>query len=132
MLAAVAEVFGTLSVAVAMMRMRAGLTPRVRAATAIISSHLLEDLERVVTHLLFLDAGRVQLFGSRDELAEYMREVVTTMPPSTQSGVLRSKRDAEGAWRLVVDGRSFDVDALPTGATCRPLGLSDLFIALNG
>jgi len=102
------------------------------AATAIISSHLLEDLERVVTHLLFLDAGRVQLFGSRDELAEHMREVVTTMPPSTQSGVLRSRRDADGSWRLVVDGRSFDVDALPADATCRALGLSDLFVALNG
>lgn len=103
------------------------------SATTIISSHLLEDLERVVTHLLFLDAGRVQLFGTRDELAEHMREVVTPVLPASQPGLLRSKRDAEdGTWRLVVDERSFDVKALPPAATCRPLGLSDLFIALNG
>ena len=94
---------------------------------------VLEDLERVVTHLLFLDAGRVQLFGTRDELAEHMREVTTPVLPASQPGLLRSKRDAEdGTWRLVVDERSFDVKALPPAATCRPLGLSDLFIALNG
>jgi ABC-type multidrug transport system ATPase subunit len=40
------------------------------AVTVVISSHLLEDLERVVTHVLFLDHGRVQLMGARDELAE--------------------------------------------------------------
>ncbi len=102
------------------------------AATAIISSHLLEDLERVVTHLLFLDAGRVQLFGARDELAEHMRAVVTAEPPPSQSGVLRSKRGVDGAWHLVVDARRFDRDALPAGAVCRSLGVAELFVALNG
>jgi ABC-2 type transport system ATP-binding protein len=34
-----------------------------QAPTVVISSHLLEDLERVATHLLFLRDGRVQLIG---------------------------------------------------------------------
>jgi ABC-2 type transport system ATP-binding protein len=41
-------------------------TPR----TVLLSSHLLSDLERVVSHLVFLRAGRVQAQGAWDELQE--------------------------------------------------------------
>jgi ABC-2 type transport system ATP-binding protein len=41
-------------------------TPR----TVLLSSHLLSDLERVVTHLVFMRAGRIQEQGLWDELQE--------------------------------------------------------------
>ena len=43
--------------------------------TVLISSHLLSDLGRVVSHLAFLRAGRLQLMGEWDVLAEHLRLV---------------------------------------------------------
>jgi ABC-2 type transport system ATP-binding protein len=101
------------------------------AATVVISSHLLEDLERVVTHVLFLAQGRVQLFGSRDELSEQVRAVFSDVALGTPGGLLRSKRLDDGTWHSVVDLRSFPTDAIPTNARVQALGLADLFVALN-
>lgn len=102
------------------------------AVTAIISSHLLDDLERVATHLLFLDHGRVQLFGARDELAEHLLAVDSGVTLTCAPGLLRSRRRDDGTWQSVIDDRLFDLAALPPGAQTHSLGLVDLFVALNG
>ena len=86
----------------------------------------------MATHLLFLHQGRVQLFGERDGLAEHLHEVVTAAPLPTRDGVLRSRRQGDGAWRSLIDDRWLALATLPAGATCRPLGLLELFVALNG
>ena len=101
------------------------------AVTVVISSHLLEDLERVVTHLLFLEQGRIQLFGARDELAEQIRVAFTDaeLPPNT--GLIHVKKLADGGWQSVIDLRAFPSESLPANARVQALGLSDLFVALN-
>jgi ABC-2 type transport system ATP-binding protein len=47
-----------------------GDTQREHPRTALLSSHLLTDLERVVSHLVFLRDGRVQMQGAWDDLQE--------------------------------------------------------------
>jgi len=47
-----------------------GDAQRQQPRTVLLSSHLLTDLERVVSHLVFLREGRVQLQGAWDELQE--------------------------------------------------------------
>jgi ABC-2 type transport system ATP-binding protein len=101
------------------------------AVTVVISSHLLEDLERVVTHVLFLDHGRVQLMGARDELAEQIRALFTDAPLASQAGLLHTRKLDDGGWQSVIDLRTFSADALPQGARMQALGLADLFVALN-
>ena len=101
------------------------------AVTVVISSHLLEDLERVVTHLLFLEQGRIQLMGSRDELAEQIRVVFTETELPPNSGLIHAKKMDDGAWQSVIDLRTYPTDALPARARLQALGLSDLFVALN-
>jgi ABC-2 type transport system ATP-binding protein len=98
--------------------------------TAIISSHLLGDLERVVSHIVFLRRGRVQLAGEWDEIAENVRQVEsgTALPP--QPGLVAS-HEADGAWRHIVDRRTFARDALAPGAGERSLNLDDLFAELQ-
>lgn len=44
---------------------------RAMPRTVLLSSHLLSDLERVVSHVVFLHAGRVQLQGAWDDLIEH-------------------------------------------------------------
>ena len=99
--------------------------------TVVISSHLLEDLERVATHLLFLERGRVQLMGERDELAEQIRVALTDAAIHAHMGVLRSQKLNDGSWQSVVDLRALPVAALPANARLQALGLADLFVALN-
>ncbi len=101
------------------------------AVTVVISSHLLEDLERVVTHVLFMEHGRIQLIGSRDELSEQIRAVFTDVALGVPTGLLRSKRLDDGTWHSVVDLRVFPADAIPANARLQALGLADLFVALN-
>ncbi len=101
------------------------------AVTVVISSHLLEDLERVVTHLLFLDQGRIQLLGSRDELAEQIRVVFTDAALPQNAGLIHAKKLNAGGWQSVVDLRAFSAASLPANARVQALGLSDLFVALN-
>jgi ABC-2 type transport system ATP-binding protein len=102
-----------------------------KPVTVVISSHLLDDLERVVTHLLFLDRGRLQLMGTRDELAEQIRVVLTEVVIDAQAGVLRSQQLGDGTWQSVIDLRAFPATALPPNAGLQARGLADLFVALN-
>ena len=98
-----------------------------QAPTVVISSHLLEDLERVATHLLFLREGRVQLMGDREELAENIVAVYSESPPSALPGEISSHRLESGGWRTLLDRRV--AGAAANGGEA--LALTDLFLALN-
>jgi ABC-2 type transport system ATP-binding protein len=92
--------------------------------TVIISSHILSDLERVVSHLAFMRDGRLQLMESWDNLLEHFR-----LQPAGAKGIPRdaiiSTNAATGD--SVVDMRLAVVDADPG----RTMSLDDLFVELN-
>jgi ABC-2 type transport system ATP-binding protein len=97
--------------------------------TVLISSHLLNDLERVVTHVAFLREGQLQLMDEWDALAEHVRLLelpsgATALPQG--AGVLHRRR-MDGRERVLFDARL--ADAPP--AAGRPLGLDELFAELN-
>lgn len=103
--------------------MRALFAMRRKAAprTVLVSSHLLSDLERVVSHVLFLREGRVQLFIDWDEAVEHLRCVPASEPDPT--GLHWSA--AQGG-QLLVDSRRHP------GAAGQPgLGMEDLLEVLN-
>ncbi|RTL44456.1 MAG: ABC transporter ATP-binding protein [Burkholderiales bacterium] len=107
--------------------MRLLFTSRQREAprTVLISSHLLSDLERVVTHVLFLREGRVQLFEGWDDCTEFLRvRPCPERPDVLQSGE-RHWSAAQGG-RLLVDRRH----AGPA-AQDQALGMEDLMEVLN-
>lgn len=101
------------------------------AVTVVISSHLLEDLERVVTHVLFMAHGRIQLMGPRDELAEQIRVVFSDVALHANAGLLHAKKGDDGTWQSVIDLRAYPLQSLPKNANLQALGLADLFVALN-
>lgn len=101
------------------------------AVTVVISSHLLDDLERIVTHVLFLDRGQVQLMGARDELAEQIQAVFTDAPVQSQAGLLHTRKLPDNTWQSVIDLRTFRAGSLASDVRMQALGLADLFVALN-
>ncbi len=103
--------------------MRALFAMRRKAAprTVLVSSHLLSDLERVVSHVLFLREGRVQLFVEWDDAVEHLRCVPA--PEPDPAGLHWSA--AQGG-QLLVDSRQ-----RPDAAGLPGLGMEDLLEVLN-
>jgi len=93
-------------------------TPR----TVLVSSHLLSDLERVVSHVMFLREGRVQLFVEWDEAVEHLR----CLPSPTRPAQLRPGELHWATGQLLVDARQH-----PEAAGAAALGMEDLLELLN-
>ena len=94
-----------------------------RERTVIVSSHILTDLERVVSHVAFLRQGSLQLFDSWDNMLEYLRLV----PASTElpdDAIVFAARDAR---QIVVDTRH----APACADTGKAMTLTELFAELN-
>ncbi len=92
--------------------------------TVLISSHILSDLERVVSHVAFLRDGRLQLFDAWDALLEHLRLLPddAAAPPAA---AIVSRNTA--ARQLVFDSRR-----APAWADAgRALTLDELFAELN-
>ena len=95
-----------------------------RPRTVVISSHLLSDLERVVTHVAFMREGRIQLVDEWDALSEHLRLVQVYTDEAPCGAIFKSRRPEEKLW--LVDTR------LPGApADGRALNLDDLFLELN-
>lgn len=92
--------------------------------TIVISSHILTDLERVVSHVAFLRAGRLQLFEAWDTLLEHYR----LQPP----GARGIPHDAVVSTATLTGNRVVDMRLAADGADAgHPLTLDDLFVELN-
>ncbi|MEO6276696.1 ABC transporter ATP-binding protein [Roseateles sp.] len=90
--------------------------------TVLVSSHLLSDLERVVSHVMFLREGRLQLFVEWDEAVEHLRCLPRAeRPPQLAPGELHW---ATG--QMLVDARQH-----PQAASAPALGMEDLLELLN-
>ena len=86
--------------------------------TVIISSHILSDLERVVSHVAFLREGRLQLFDTWDAMLEHLRLVPATagIPPAARVWDRAPSRgviiDTRHAPHLADAGASLTLDEL--------------------
>ncbi|MRV71217.1 ATP-binding cassette domain-containing protein [Duganella sp. FT92W] len=93
--------------------------------TVIISSHILSDLERVVTHVAFIREGKLQLVDSWDAMLECYRLIPQAIAngPVPPEAVVHYTR---GGQRLI------DTRHAPVLAEAgRPLSLDELFVELN-
>lgn len=107
--------------------MRALFEDDANPRSVLISSHLLADLERVVSHVMFLREGRIQLLDSWDGLIENVRLLVLDSPLD-EPGVIHTRPVGEKLHVLVDLRRS----AVPSrAAQGRCLHLDDLFEELN-
>ncbi len=92
--------------------------------TVIISSHILTDLERVVSHVAFMRDGYLQLFDSWDGMLEHLRLVSADVPHVPPSAIVHHRR---GAAQCVIDTRRASAFA----GFSRVMALDELFVELN-
>ncbi|MBV1876693.1 MAG: ABC transporter ATP-binding protein [Pseudomonadales bacterium] len=95
----------------------------------IISTHQVEEIESLLTDLLFIDAGRIVLDVAMNELADKYTEVIVApegLELAQQIGPL-SSRDVAGKKVMIFENR--DQQALARlGEVCTP-SVADLFVA---
>lgn len=104
--------------------------------TILISSHLLSDLERVVSHVAFMRDGRIQLFEEWDAVLEFVRIL-----PKSQFSLPTVLCIADNKEQMIVDIRSLKNNLAKNTSLARHIediiaapcinGLDDIFIALN-
>ena len=100
-------------------------TPAVtRERTVVISSHILSDLERLVSHVAFLRKGRLQIFEGWDAMLEHFR-LLPDAAPDLPERALISHNTLSGA--CLIDTRH----APALADTGRTLTLDELFAELN-
>lgn len=104
--------------------------------TILFSSHILSDLERVASHVAFLDRGRLLIDGELDGFKERFGRLqvspsLAAKLPAKLAGELRRRPAANDGLSLLLsmDARADwpeDLRQISTQAT--PLGLEDLFV----
>ena len=94
------------------------------ARTILISSHILSDLERVVSHVAFIREGRLQLFDAWDAMLENFRLIDSAVIDVSQPAVICKNPHTQ---QCVVDTRK----APQWTSIGRSLSLDELFMELN-
>jgi ABC-2 type transport system ATP-binding protein len=94
-----------------------------RERTILISSHILSDLERVVSHVAFIRGGRLQAFDSWDAMLEHYRLAPPGSAAPAEAIVWRSAASGQ----VLIDSRR----APHLAAAGRALTLDELFMELN-
>ena len=105
------------------MRAMFGARAEERERTIVISSHILTDLERVVSHVAFMRHGALQLFDSWDAMLEYLRLAPANADVSDGAIVHHAAREQT----MVIDIR----EATGIADLGRPMTLTELFAELN-
>lgn len=109
--------------------------------TVLISSHLLNEVERVVDHAAFIDRGRLRFVEDVESLKERFREIRLTFadaaPPTLElPGILQATRLGR-EWVTVIgdasEARFREIRARFPRAECasRVLSLQEIFVALQ-
>lgn len=95
--------------------------------TIVVSSHLLSDLERIMTHLILVKEGTVLLAEEWDSVVENLQKVRLLSELPHQVGLI-AQHVHNGQVSAVVDVRKFDSKALPPSAVLSTMNLDEIFV----
>ena len=97
--------------------------------TIVVTTHQVEEIENLLTDVMFINHGKVVLDSPVENLADRFLQVVTTADKAAAARALGPihEREVFGRIGMVFDGRSAE-ELRPFGEV-RPPSLSDLFVA---
>ena len=109
-----------------------------RAATALVATHIISDVERVADDVAIIEHGWLLLSAPLETLREEVRQV--ELPegvewPETEGMEVLGRREAAGAELMCVrcpEGEGSLKGALPASARIRTVTLEELYLAVTG
>ena len=103
-----------------------------RSRTIVVTTHQVEEIEHVLTDLMFMDRGRIVLQCSMEEFEVRYLEVIVRAEQLNAARALKpiDERQALGRSILLFDGR--DRETLSALGEVRSPSIADLFVAVIG
>ena len=103
-----------------------------RSRTIVVTTHQVEEVQQVLTDVMFINGGRIVFDCSMEQLESRYREVMVHPGQVAAARALRPihEREALGRSRMLFD--SVDRQQLAALGEVRTPGIADLFVALVG
>ena len=100
--------------------------------TIVVATHQIDEVEHVLTDVVFLDRGRVVLAQSMEEVEARYREVMVHPEKLVAARALQPTHERQEFDRAVLLFENADRDALASLGTLRTPRIADLFVAVMG
>lgn len=97
--------------------------------TIIITTHQVEEIEHILTDVLFIREGRINLMAPMEQLAEQFTQVVTETSGADAARTHGPIHERSALGRTAFVFENADKNKLAELGEVRPLGLADLFVA---
>jgi ABC-2 type transport system ATP-binding protein len=103
-----------------------------RSRTIILTTHQVEEIEHVLTDVMFIDRGRIVFNSSIEELESRYLEVTVRPDQLAAARALKPMYEREVLGRSILLFDHVDRQQLATLGEVRTVGLADLFVAVIG
>ena len=103
-----------------------------RTRTIVVTTHQVEEIEHVLTDLMFMDRGRIVLQCSMEELEARYLEVMVRPEQLDAARALKPMRERQGLGRSILLFQGMDRERLSGLGEVRNPSVADLFVAVIG
>jgi ABC-2 type transport system ATP-binding protein len=103
-----------------------------RSRTIVVTTHQVEDVQYVLTDLMFINRGRIVLSCSMDEFETRYAEVTVNPEQVAAARALKPMHERQVIGRSIFLFDGVDRQKLAALGDVRPPGISDLFVAVMG
>jgi ABC-2 type transport system ATP-binding protein len=103
-----------------------------RSRTIVLTTHEVEEVQHILTDVLFIDRGRIVLAGSMEEIESRYAEVAVNPDMTAQARALKPMAERQRMGRTIFLFEHADRQQLATLGEVRTPGLADLFVAVIG
>ena len=101
-----------------------------RSRTVVVATHQVEEIEHVLTDLMFIDRGRIVFSRSMDEVEAQYREVLVHPDKIATARALNPIYERQGIGRSVLLFEAVDRQQLTALGDVRTPSIADLFVAV--
>ncbi len=98
--------------------------------TVVIATHQVEEVEHVLTDVMFLDRGRIVFSRSTEEIESQYREVLVHPDKMATARALNPINERQGVGRSILLLRGVDPQLLAALGDVRTPSIADLFVAI--
>jgi ABC-2 type transport system ATP-binding protein len=103
-----------------------------RSRTIVVTTHQVEEIQDILTDLMFIDRGRIVLSCSMEQFEARYLEVIVNPEHVAEARALKPLHERQALGRSILLFDSIDREKLAAVGEVRTPGIADLFVALMG
>jgi ABC-2 type transport system ATP-binding protein len=103
-----------------------------RSRTIVVTTHQVEEIQDILTDLMFIDRGRIVLSCSMEQFEARYLEVIVNPQHIAEARALKPLHERQALGRSILLFETVDREKLAALGEVRTPGIADLFVALMG